>query len=92
LDLLAHFEASRQLAAGMHSKLKDLVPEVFTSSEPRPCTKLHLLSNLHVIFMCIKVNGKVKLSLLLTKHHAMKTYWGSEDIAPRILNLDTSWG
>jgi len=28
---------------------------------------------------------KVKLSLCLTKHHAMKTYWGSGDIAPGIL-------
>jgi hypothetical protein len=28
---------------------------------------------------------KVKLSLCLTKYHAMKTYWGSGDIAPRIL-------
>jgi hypothetical protein len=28
---------------------------------------------------------KVKLSLRLTKHHAMKTYWGSGIIAPRIL-------
>jgi hypothetical protein len=27
----------------------------------------------------------VKLSLCLTKHHAMKAYWGSEDIVPRIL-------
>jgi hypothetical protein len=25
----------------------------------------------------IKVKVKVKLSLYLTKHHAMKTYWGS---------------
>jgi hypothetical protein len=30
---------------------------------------------------------KVKLSLCLTKHHAMKAYWGSGCIAPRILNL-----
>jgi hypothetical protein len=29
------------------------------------------------------------LSLCLTKHHVMKTYWGSEGIAPRILDLDT---
>jgi hypothetical protein len=29
--------------------------------------------------------GKVKLSLCLTKHHAMKTYWGSGGIAPLIL-------
>jgi hypothetical protein len=26
----------------------------------------------------IKVKMKVKLSLFLTKHHAMKTYWGAE--------------
>jgi len=32
---------------------------------------------------------KVKLSLCLTKHHAMKTYWGSWGIVPRILNLCT---
>jgi hypothetical protein len=29
---------------------------------------------------------KVKLSLCLTKHHAMKTYWESGCIAPRIPN------
>jgi hypothetical protein len=34
---------------------------------------------------------KVKLSLILTKHHAMKTYWRSGGIAPRILDLDTRW-
>jgi hypothetical protein len=34
---------------------------------------------------------KVKLSLCLTKHHAMKTYWGSGGIAPRILDLGTRW-
>jgi len=34
---------------------------------------------------------KVKLSLHLTKHHAIKTYWGSAGIAPRILNHDTRW-
>jgi hypothetical protein len=27
----------------------------------------------------------VKLSLCLVKHHAMKVYWGSRGIAPRIL-------
>jgi hypothetical protein len=30
---------------------------------------------------------KVKLSLCLTKHHAMKAYWRSGGIAPRILDL-----
>jgi hypothetical protein len=32
---------------------------------------------------------KVKLSLCFTKYHAMKTYWGSGGIAPRITNLGT---
>jgi hypothetical protein len=27
----------------------------------------------------------------LTEHHATKAYWGSEIIAPRILNLGTRW-
>jgi hypothetical protein len=31
------------------------------------------------------------LSLCLTKHHPMKTYWGSGGIAPRILDLGTRW-
>jgi hypothetical protein len=35
--------------------------------------------------------GKVKLSLCLTKHHAMKAYRGNEGIAPRILDLGTRW-
>jgi hypothetical protein len=33
----------------------------------------------------VKVKAKVKLSLCLTKHHAMKTYWGSGDITPLAL-------
>jgi hypothetical protein len=34
---------------------------------------------------------KVKLSRCLTKHHAMKTFYRSGDIAPRRLNLGTRW-
>jgi hypothetical protein len=34
---------------------------------------------------------KVKLSLCLTKHHAMKTYWGSRSIPPRIHSLGARW-
>jgi hypothetical protein len=30
-------------------------------------------------------------SLCLTKHHAMKMYWVSGGIAPRILDLGTRW-
>jgi hypothetical protein len=38
-----------------------------------------------------KVKEKLKLSLCFTKHHAMKTYWGSGGIAPGILWPGTSW-
>jgi hypothetical protein len=38
-----------------------------------------------------KVKVKVKLALSLTKHHTMKTYWGSGGIAPRILDFGTRW-
>jgi hypothetical protein len=35
---------------------------------------------------------KLKFSLLLTTHHAMKMYWGSEgNSVPRILDLNTRW-
>jgi hypothetical protein len=37
--------------------------------------------------VCLHV--KLKLSLCLTKHHAMKTYWGSGCVASRTLNLGT---
>jgi hypothetical protein len=39
----------------------------------------------------VELKVKVKLSLFLTKHHAMKTYWGSGVIAPRIIVLGTRW-
>jgi len=35
------------------------------------------------------VKVKAKLSLCLTNNHAMKTYQGSEGIAPHILDLST---
>jgi hypothetical protein len=38
-----------------------------------------------------EVKVKAKLSLCLTKHHAMKRYWESGGIAPRILDLGTRW-
>jgi len=39
----------------------------------------------------IRVKVKVKLSLCLTKHHAMKAYWGSGGISSRILDFGTRW-
>jgi hypothetical protein len=38
----------------------------------------------------VKVKVKAKFSLCFTKHHAVKTYWGSGGIVPRILDLG-SW-
>jgi hypothetical protein len=37
------------------------------------------------------VSGKVKLSLCLTKHHAMKTYWGVEVKIHAFFDLGTRW-
>jgi hypothetical protein len=34
---------------------------------------------------------KSKFSVCLIKRHAMKTYWGSGGIAPRIIHLGTRW-
>jgi hypothetical protein len=34
---------------------------------------------------------KGKVALYLIKHHAIKTYWGSGGIVPRILELGTRW-
>jgi hypothetical protein len=56
--------------------------------------KLFLRSAIHPLVVTLlppptlpllKGKSKVKLSLCLTKHHAMKAYWGSGGIAPRIL-------
>jgi hypothetical protein len=38
------------------------------------------------------IKVEVKLSLCLTKYHAMKTYWKREGIAPRILDLGIHGG
>jgi hypothetical protein len=41
---------------------------------------------------CEPVVAKLKVCLCaLTEHHAVKAYWGSGCIAPRILGLDTRW-
>jgi hypothetical protein len=37
------------------------------------------------------VKIKVKLSLCLTKHHAIETYGGSGRTVPHILNLGDRW-
>jgi len=39
---------------------------------------------------CLRKQHPTRHSLLI-KHHALKTYWGSEGIAPYILNLGANW-
>jgi hypothetical protein len=56
---------------------------------------LENLKNLHkeLVHTDVSLLGKVKvkLSLCLTKHHIMKSYWWSADRAPHILDLRTRW-
>jgi hypothetical protein len=47
--------------------------------------------SMELVIRYITFKVKVKLSLWLTKHHAMKAYWRSGGIAPRILDLGTRW-
>jgi hypothetical protein len=51
--------------------------------EPKLRKRGAILLLLHT-FSC-KGKGKVVPALLLTEHHAVKAYWGSGGIAPRIL-------
>jgi hypothetical protein len=48
-----------------------------------------ILIQMHPVHTFPPYFRKVKLLLCLTEHHAMKTYGGSGDIAPRILDLGT---
>jgi hypothetical protein len=45
----------------------------------------------YILEVIVNIKVKVKLSMCLTKHHAMKTYWGSGGIAPHILDLGSRW-
>jgi hypothetical protein len=39
----------------------------------------------------IKVKVRLSLCFSLTEHHAIKAYWGSGGVPPRILHLGTRW-
>jgi len=52
----------------------------------------HIVSYLPTIMTTFReVKSKVKLSLRLTKHQAIKRYWGSEGIASLVLKLGSRW-
>jgi hypothetical protein len=61
------------------SSLRASQPKTFKHLPPSPCV-------LHVPTM-----SSFTLPYDLTEHHAMKAYWESGGIAPRILNLGTRW-
>jgi hypothetical protein len=45
-----------------------------------------------IIFWSFNILVKVKVPVFLIKHYAVKMYvWGTECLAPRIFNLDSSW-
>jgi hypothetical protein len=44
----------------------------------------YFLLDPNILFSTLSSKVKVKLSLCLTKHYGMKTYWGSGCITPRI--------
>jgi hypothetical protein len=50
------------------------------------------ISRFHSHIKLIKIKGrKIKLSLCLTKHHAMKAYWGVEVYLHTFFDLGTRW-
>jgi hypothetical protein len=73
----------------------DKTQTIYFSHRRRPVEVFLILKRRHIPLinnvehLAIKVN--VKLSLCFTKHQAMKAYWGSVCIAPRIIELDTRW-
>jgi hypothetical protein len=50
-----------------------------------------VISNAKLNSFKVKCKRKVVPVLFLTDHRAMKAYWGSEGIAPRISYFGTRW-
>jgi hypothetical protein len=60
-----------------------------SNSSSSPYSEAHLLIVLYRPQTEAVVKLKVKLSPCLIKHHAVKVYWESGGIAPRIVDLGT---
>jgi hypothetical protein len=54
-------------------------------------THTHVYIHLYVYRTSFSCKARVKMSLCLTKHHAMKMNWRSGGIAPHILDFGTRW-
>jgi hypothetical protein len=55
------------------------------------CMRTVTWTHLRLLRKTEAIKVKLKLSLCLNKHHAMKTYWGNGGMAPLILDLGTRW-
>jgi hypothetical protein len=67
---------------------------VFYSSNGYPWKKIAFIVKQYQFYFLPRITTYEEVqikSLCLTKHHSMKTYWGSEGITPQILNLGTIW-
>jgi hypothetical protein len=53
--------------------------------------KIDMVTGRNVLLNVTEGKRKVIPMLFLTEHHALKAYWGSEVIDPRILFLGTRW-
>jgi hypothetical protein len=64
-----------------------------SSAEVKECVELYSTPpiSLYGVVLMFKESTGTTLPLCLTKHYAMKTYWGSGGIAPRMLDLGTRW-
>jgi hypothetical protein len=83
--------------------VKRKIPSPRRESNPRynDMREIHAMKEANVLFVLFtplkiansllrsKVKGKGKVSLCLTKYHAMKTYWEGGGIVPRIHNFGT---
>jgi hypothetical protein len=58
-------------------------------SQSTPQHSFYSESPLSEIIISNQTHLRLKLSLYLTKHHDMKTYWRSGGVAPRSLDLST---
>jgi hypothetical protein len=93
LLIMCLFLAYHQISCNVQYSLISIIPPNHLLYNPMSllmkCYVFHCYST--TFSRTIQFTLKVKLSLCLTKHHAMNTYWESGGIAPRILNLGTRY-
>jgi hypothetical protein len=77
-----------------HSYVRARAHNTYIHTYIHTCTHTHLptyLPTYRGMHGAFSSRYKVQLPLCFTKHHTMKTYWGSGGIAPHILELCIRW-